>query len=166
MFRGQAAHLIKVHAATRQGSAAPACCVSTSARALFGPHRPMRFLETSRRWPQVREAVVTSDAGVGCYGQDMIQWRDALAGVDDFVAELALARRARQRLASLCERHFTHPRRPTQFDALGYLVVETCACLLSCGHDECCVCEHNSERVVYRVDEDGREHYATRPLGG
>jgi hypothetical protein len=28
------------------------------------------------------------------------------------------------------------------------------------------VCEHNIERVVYRVDEDGREHYATRPLGG
>jgi hypothetical protein len=96
----------------------------------------------------------------------MIQWRDALAGVDDFVAELALARRARQRLASLCERHFTHLRRPTQFDALGYLVVETCACLLPRGHDECCVCEHNIERVVYRVDEDGREHYATRPLGG
>jgi hypothetical protein len=96
----------------------------------------------------------------------MIQRRDALAGVDDFVAELALARRARQRLASLCERHFTHPRRPTQFDALGYLVVETCACLLSCGHDEYCVCEHNIERVVYRVDEDGREHYATRPIGG
>jgi len=108
---------------------------------------------------------VTPDAGVGCYGQDVIQRRDDLAGVDDFAAELALARRARQRPASLCGRHFTHPCRPTQFDALGYLVVETCACLLPRGPDECCVCEHNIERVVYRVDDDGREHYATRPLG-
>jgi hypothetical protein len=106
---------------------------------------------------------VTPDAGVGCYGQGMIQQRDNLVGVDDFVAELALARRARQRPASLCGRHFTHPCRPTQFDALGYLVVETCACLLPRGHDECCVCEHNIERRVYRVDDDGREHYATRP---
>jgi len=94
----------------------------------------------------------------------MIQRPDDLAGIDDFAAELALARRARQRLASLCGRHFTHPLRPTQFDALGYLVVETCACLLPRGHDECCVCEHNIERVVYRVDDDGRERYSTRPL--
>jgi hypothetical protein len=28
------------------------------------------------------------------------------------------------------------------------------------------VCEHGIERRVYRVDDDGREHYATRPLGG
>jgi hypothetical protein len=96
----------------------------------------------------------------------MIQRRDDLAGVDDFVADLAFARRVPQRLASLCGRHFTHPCRPTQFDALGYLVVETCACLLPRGHDKCCVCAHNIERVVYRVDDDGREHYATRPLGG
>jgi hypothetical protein len=26
------------------------------------------------------------------------------------------------------------------------------------------VCEHDIERRVYRVDDDGREHYATRPL--
>jgi hypothetical protein len=28
------------------------------------------------------------------------------------------------------------------------------------------LCRHGIERLVYRVDEDGREHYATRPLGG
>jgi hypothetical protein len=28
------------------------------------------------------------------------------------------------------------------------------------------VCEHDIERRVYRVDADGREHYATRPRGG
>ena len=94
----------------------------------------------------------------------MIQRPDDLGGIDDFVADLALARRARQRLASLCGRHFTHPLRPTQFDALGYLVIETCACALPSGHDDGCVCEHKIERLVYRVDDDGREHYATRPL--
>jgi hypothetical protein len=94
----------------------------------------------------------------------MSQRPEDLAGTHDFAAELALARRARQRLASLCGRHFTHPLRPTHFDALGYLVVETCACVLPRGHEDGCVCEHNIERLVYRVDDDGREHYATRPL--
>ena len=49
--------------------------------------------------------------------EDMIPGRDDnLRGVDDFVAEIALARRARQRSlagtpSSLCRRRFTHPRR-------------------------------------------------------
>jgi hypothetical protein len=89
--------------------------------------------------------------------------RDILAGVDDFAAELALARRARQRHlanapSSLCGRLFTHPRQPTQLDARGFLVVDTCECVL--------LSRHNIERRVYRVDANGREHYATRPLGG
>jgi hypothetical protein len=96
--------------------------------------------------------------------------RDDLAGVDDFAAELALARRARQHCLadapSLCGRRFTHPRHPTQLDVRGYLLVVTCACLRPCGHEEGCVCEHGIERRAYRVDDDGREHYATRPLGG
>jgi len=99
----------------------------------------------------------------------VIPRRDDLSGVDDFVAELAFARRALQRhLAdcTLCARRFTHPRRPTQFDAPGYLVIDTCACRRPSGHDRGCLCEHDMERRVYRVDPDGREHYATRPLGG
>ena len=97
--------------------------------------------------------------------------RDDLAGVDDLVAELALARRALLRHVAdspspRCERRFTHPRRPTAFNALGYLVTVTCACLRPAGHDCGCWCEHGFERLVYRVDYDGREHYATRPLGG
>jgi len=96
----------------------------------------------------------------------MLQRRDDLAGIDDFAADLALARRARQRLAAVCGRLFTHLRRPTQFDALGYLLVDTCACILPRGHDDGCVCEHKIERRVYRIDDDGREHYTTRPLGG
>jgi len=102
---------------------------------------------------------------------DMIQRRDDLAGGDDFVAELGLARRALLRhladsTGPVCGRRFTHPRRPTQFDALGYLVSDTCACLRLSGHDRGCLCEHDMERHVYRVDDDGREHYATRPLEG
>ena len=96
----------------------------------------------------------------------MIPRRDDLSGVDDFLAELAFARRALQRhLAdcTLCARRLTHPRRPTQYDALGYLVIDTCACLRPSGHDRGCLCEHDIERHVYRVDDDGREHYATRP---
>src|SRR4030095_8400393 len=93
---------------------------------------------------------------------------DALAGVDDFVAELALARRARRRYlasapSSLWGRRFTHPRQPTQLDARGFLVVDTCECVLLCGHDDGCVCGHDIERRVYRVDANGREHSATRP---
>jgi hypothetical protein len=96
--------------------------------------------------------------------------RGDLAGVDDFVAELALAGRARQRdlanAPTLCGRRFTHPRQPTQLDSRGYLLIVTCACLRPSGHDDSCVCEHGIERRVYRVDDDGREHYATRPHGG
>jgi hypothetical protein len=94
---------------------------------------------------------------------------DNLRGVDDFVAEIALARRARERSlaeapSSLCGRRFTHPRWPAQVNESGYLVVETCGCLRLSGHEDGCVCEHDIERRVYRVDDDGREHYATRPL--
>jgi len=99
----------------------------------------------------------------------VIPRRDDLSGVDDFIAELAFARRALQRhLAdcTLCARRLTHPRRPTQYDALGYLVLDTCVCLRPSGHDRGCWCEHGIERRVYRVDDDGREHYATPPLGG
>ena len=62
----------------------------------------------------------------------MIQRRSDLAGIDDLVAELALARRAL--LSELadepivrCGRRLNHPRRLTQFEALGYLVTDTCA---------------------------------------
>jgi hypothetical protein len=102
--------------------------------------------------------------------EDMIPARDDnLNGADDFVAEVALAKRARQRRlaeqsGSLCRVRFTHPRRPTQVDLRGFLVVNTCECLLQSGHDDGCMCEHNIERRVYRVDANGREHYATRPL--
>ncbi len=95
---------------------------------------------------------------------------DKLRGADDFVAEIALARRARQRQlaeasSSLCGRRFTHPRWPAQVNTSGYLVVDTCACVLPRGHAaDGCVCGHRIERRVYRVDDDGREHYATRPL--
>jgi hypothetical protein len=96
---------------------------------------------------------------------------DNLHGADDFIAEIALAKRARQRRlagmpSSLCRQRFTHPRLPTQFDERGYVVVDTCECLLLSDHDDGCVCEHYIERRVYRVDADGREHYATRPLRG
>ena len=50
-----------------------------------------------------------------------------------------------------------HLHEPTQPD----LQIETCACLLPSDHDGGCVCEHGIERRVYRVDSDGREHYAT-----
>jgi hypothetical protein len=93
---------------------------------------------------------------------------DNLRGADDFVAEVALARRARIRslanTPTLCGRRFTHLRQPPQLDSRGYLLIVTCACLRPSDHDEGCVCEHNIERRVYRVDDDGREHYATRPL--
>ena len=82
--------------------------------------------------------------------EDMIQPREDLAGIDDLVAELALARRALLRQVAegtLCGRRFTHPHRPTQYNALGYLLTDTCACLRAAGHDRGC-----------------REHYATRPV--
>jgi hypothetical protein len=93
---------------------------------------------------------------------------DNLHGTDDLVAEIALARRARQRYLatapSSCGRRFTHPRWPAELDARGHLLIYTCPCLRPLDHDGCCMCEHNIERLVYRVDDDGREHYATRPL--
>ena len=103
--------------------------------------------------------------------EPMTARREDLAGADDVVAELAFARRALLRHQAdspspRCGRRFTHPRRPTEFDALGYLVTVTCACLRPSGHDRGCWCEHGFERLVYCVDDDGREHYATRPLGG
>jgi hypothetical protein len=94
---------------------------------------------------------------------------DDLTGADDLIAELALARRALQRhLAdgTLCGRRFTHSRRPMQFDARGYLVTDACSCLRPTGHDRGCLCEHDIEHLVYRVDDDGREHYSTRPFSG
>ena len=93
--------------------------------------------------------------------------RDDLGGIDDCLAERALARRARRREvgeSDLCGRRFTHPRLPTQFDALGYLVVEICVCLRLAHHEHGCLCGHGLERIVYRVDDEGREHYTTLPL--
>jgi hypothetical protein len=93
--------------------------------------------------------------------------RGDIAGIDDCLAERALARRARHHEvgeAALCGRRFTHPCLPTQFDALGYLVVQICVCLRLAGHEHGCLCGHRIERIVYRVDDDGREHYATLPL--
>lgn len=96
---------------------------------------------------------------------------DDLAGVDDFLAEHAFARRALQRhLASApstqCRRRFIHPREPLRFDTRRFIVIDACRCLLSMGHDDGCFCEHKIECRVYRVDAGGREHYATRPLDG
>jgi len=73
--------------------------------------------------------------------------RDDLAGIDDLVAETALGRRALMRRFadwpnSLCRRRLTHPRRPIQFDALGYLVIDICMCVRSSGHDRGCMCAH------------------------
>jgi len=47
--------------------------------------------------------------------------------------------------AALCGRRFTHPCLPTQFDALGYLVVEICVPPAE-GHDHGCWCEHDIGR--------------------
>jgi hypothetical protein len=82
-------------------------------------------------------------------------WRlDHLAGVDDHIAEQALARRAQLRQAGAptwwCRRRFRHPREVTQFN-------DACACLLPMDHDGVCLCEHGIE---------GRpELYATRLVG-
>jgi len=94
---------------------------------------------------------------------------DNLRGADDWIAEVALARRALQRLLgdeTLCGRRFSHLCWPAEFDTLGHLVIDTCVCLRPSGHDHGCVCAHDMERAVYRVDNDGREHYAPRPLEG
>jgi hypothetical protein len=90
---------------------------------------------------------------------------DDLRGADDWIAELALALRALLReLANepivRCGRRLNHSRRRTQFGLLGYFVTDTCACLRPSGHDLGCLCEHDIERLVCRID-DGREHYAT-----
>jgi hypothetical protein len=104
----------------------------------------------------------------------MIQRRDDIPGIDDFIAETTLTRRARLRqladcstpggtASARCGRHFMHPRRPADIDALS-AVIDTCACLRASGHDQGCLCAHGFERLVYRVDGDGRERYVTLPL--
>ena len=103
---------------------------------------------------------------------------DDIPGIDDCIAVTALTRRARLRqlvdqascstpgvpASARCGRGFAHPRQPTEFDANSYLLVDTCACVRASGHNHTCLCAHGIERVVYRVDDDGREHYATLPL--
>ena len=98
----------------------------------------------------------------------MTQRRDDILGIDDSIAELGLARRALLRELAhepivRCARRLNHPHRPTQFGPLGYFVTDTCACLRPSGHDLGCLCEHDIEHRLYRVDDDGREHYATLP---
>jgi hypothetical protein len=91
-----------------------------------------------------------------------------IPGIDDFIAQEALAGRAllRQLVGEplpACGRRFMHPRRPAEVDTFGAMV-DTCACVRASGHDFGCWCAHGIQRVVYRVDDDGREHYATVPL--
>ena len=92
--------------------------------------------------------------GTGAVGEgkeDMTPPRDDLTGIDDFIAEHALARRAKQRhLAdwTMCVRQITHPRRPSEFDALGYPEVNMCRCIRPAGHNHGCWCEHDIERRV------------------
>jgi hypothetical protein len=97
---------------------------------------------------------------------------DDIPGIDDCIAVTALTRRARLRqlfpsdpASARCGRGFAHPRQPTEFDANSYLLVDTCACVRASGHGHPCLCGHGVERQVYRVDDDGREHYVTRPAG-
>jgi len=106
---------------------------------------------------------------VGEVEEDMIRRRADLAGIDDSIAELGLARRALQRELAhepivRCARRLNHPHRPTQFGPLGYFVTDTCACRRPSGHDLGCLCEHDIEGRVYHVDGEGRDRYATRPL--
>jgi hypothetical protein len=93
---------------------------------------------------------------------------DDIPGIDDVLAKQGLARRLL--LSQLvdepllaCGRRFTHPHRLADIDALSP-ATETCGCLRPRGHAHVCLCEHGMQRVVYRVDDDGREHYATLPL--
>jgi hypothetical protein len=97
---------------------------------------------------------------------------DDIMGIDDFIAQQAFARRVLLRhladdpgapASARCGRPFMHPRQPAASDALGQMA-DTCACVRASGHDFGCWCEHGMQRVVYRVDDDGREHYATLPL--
>jgi hypothetical protein len=115
------------------------------------------------------EALAALDAPRGTIRRTVVGMirPDDIRGVDDVVAELALARRERlralaRRPSSPCGRRFKHLREPGQRD----LQIETCVCLLPSGHAGGCICEHGIERRVYRVDSDGREHYATRSLEG
>jgi hypothetical protein len=94
---------------------------------------------------------------------------DDLTGADDLIAELALARRALLRhLADLPSLRWASVHTPTPTDRVRctqmprhrYLRVPTA------GHDRGCWCEHGFERLVYRIDDNWREHCATRPLGG
>jgi len=94
--------------------------------------------------------------------------RDDLTGIDDFLAQQALARCSllRQLVGQSLPAYghrFMPPRRPTAYDALGYLVIDTCTCRRPSGHDHGCLYTYDLERAVYRVDY-GREHYATVPL--
>jgi len=95
----------------------------------------------------------------------MIQRRGDLAGIDDLVAELALARRALRRqvaAGTLCGGGGS-PIRTCQPVRRTWTPPDRYVCA---GHDHGGVCEHDVKRCVYRVDDDGREHYSTRPLGG
>jgi len=89
--------------------------------------------------------------------------RDILCGVDDLIAEHAFAQRALRRYKaatpdSRCDRRLRHPREPTQLDEHGFLIVDTCECLLlrSHGFEVGCICEHEIECPVYDLDADGR----------
>jgi len=98
----------------------------------------------------------------------MTQRRDDILGIDDSIAQQALARRAllRQLVGEQLPawgQLFAHPRRPAEVDAFGP-VIDTCACLRARGHEHGCLCAHGFERVFYRVDDDGRERYVTLPL--
>jgi len=85
--------------------------------------------------------------------------RGILRGVDDLIAEHAFARRALRRYKaatpdSRCDRRLRHPREPTQLDEHGFLVVDTCPCLLlkSHGFEVGCICEHEIECSFYDLE--------------
>jgi hypothetical protein len=94
---------------------------------------------------------------------------DGFHGVDDLIAEHAFARRALRRYKaaatdSRCRRRLNHPREPTQFDEYGFLVVDTCECLLlwSHGFEVGCICEHEIECPIYALealDESIQDHH-------
>ena len=68
-----------------------------------------------------------------------------ISGIDDFIAQLALTRRARLRHmadGTLCGRQMTHPRRPSDH------AQNRCTCIRPAGHDHGCLCEHDIERIV------------------
>jgi hypothetical protein len=88
--------------------------------------------------------------------------RDDLAGIDDPIAEQALAKRAQLGQGAApnwwCWRRFSHPREAIQFNERQFLADDTCACVLPTDHDGDCLCEHGI---------GGRaEHYVTLALGG